>query len=226
MLPSNARLTDQELAFLVDDGEATVIVTDTAHADVARRAAGDARVVVAGEELDGLLDREPQSLDVAEVHADDPAWIFYTSGTTGPRGGDVVARGTGLRHGLLACRPHAARRVRRDTACLPAQSRGRLPRPRRRRSRRTPSDLRLGQLRPGRLLRRRPQPRRHQHLAGADADRDADGCGRAGWSQWVRPAVAAVRRLRRRADHPRRHDARSPASDRSSCNCSARASRR
>ena len=52
VLPSNARLTEQELAFLVTDGEAKVIVTDLAHAETARRAAGDARVVVAGDELD------------------------------------------------------------------------------------------------------------------------------------------------------------------------------
>src|SRR5262245_7066328 len=79
VLPSNSRLTEQELAFLVADGEAKVIVTDAGHADVARRAAGDARVVVVGDELDALLDRPPSSVDVAEVGADDPAWIFYTS---------------------------------------------------------------------------------------------------------------------------------------------------
>ena len=88
VLPSNARLTEEELAFLVDDGEAKVIVTDAGHADVARAAARDsAVVVVVGDELDALLEGEPSSLDVADVDPEQPAWIFYTSGTTGrPKG--------------------------------------------------------------------------------------------------------------------------------------------
>ena len=92
VVPANARLTDEELAFLVDDGEASVIVTDASHADVARRAAGDAcrgggrrrrvRRVIAPFDR-----RAGRPVSVAEVDPDETAWIFYTSGTTGrPKG--------------------------------------------------------------------------------------------------------------------------------------------
>ena len=90
VLPANARLTEDELAFLVDDVLASVVVTDDAHAEVARRSAGDGTlVVVVGPELDGLLaDASSVSGEVtADVDPAATAWIFYTSGTTGrPKG--------------------------------------------------------------------------------------------------------------------------------------------
>jgi acyl-CoA synthetase (AMP-forming)/AMP-acid ligase II len=88
VLPTNSRLTEEELTFLVEDGEAAVIVTDEAHAEVARRAATNgARVVCVGAELEAFLSNAI-SLDAdVDVDPDETAWIFYTSGTTGrPKG--------------------------------------------------------------------------------------------------------------------------------------------
>ena len=87
VLPTNSRLTEDELAFLVADGEATVVITDPAHAEVARRAAGTATVLVAGEDLTPILEATPFSYPMADVDPGETAWIFYTSGTTGrPKG--------------------------------------------------------------------------------------------------------------------------------------------
>ena len=64
VLPVNSRLAEEELAFLVDDGSARVIVTDEAHAEVARRAAttNGATVRVAGLDLEPILSAEPESV--------------------------------------------------------------------------------------------------------------------------------------------------------------------
>jgi long-chain acyl-CoA synthetase len=87
VVPCNARLTTDELAFLVGDAGATVVLTDDAHEQTARAAAGAsgnaAMVGVVG--VDRLEGSPPP--DEADVEPSDVAWIFYTSGTTGhPKG--------------------------------------------------------------------------------------------------------------------------------------------
>lgn len=98
VLPANARLTDTELRFLIDDGGASVVVTDERHAAVARRAAGhDIHVVVAGDEFAGTMGSSHtarfERFEIAEVDPDDTAWIFYTSGTTGRPKGAMLSHG-------------------------------------------------------------------------------------------------------------------------------------
>ena len=89
VLPANSRLTDDELRFIIEDGEATVVITDPAHEETARRAAepNGAEVLVAGADLVDVLESEPDGCEVVDCAPDDAAWIFYTSGTTGrPKG--------------------------------------------------------------------------------------------------------------------------------------------
>jgi acyl-CoA synthetase (AMP-forming)/AMP-acid ligase II len=89
LVPCNARLTAEELSFLIADSESAVVITDELHASTARAAAGSAIVCVAGPELEALLRAESTDADPgpADVEPDDLAWLFYTSGTTGqPKG--------------------------------------------------------------------------------------------------------------------------------------------
>ena len=55
LVPCNARLTAEELSFLIADSESAVVITDELHASTARAAAGNAIVCAAGPELDAVL---------------------------------------------------------------------------------------------------------------------------------------------------------------------------
>ena len=96
LVPCNARLTAEELSFLVSDSEAAVVITDEAHAATARAAAGDAIVCVAGPELRAILESEgiPAASEPVDVRPDDLAWLFYTSGTTGKPKGAMLSHDT------------------------------------------------------------------------------------------------------------------------------------
>ncbi|WP_229397774.1 type I polyketide synthase [Micromonospora okii] len=97
-VPLNPRSTDAELAHLLDDSGAVLVVTDPEHLDQALRLRADRpglRVWVTGDAPapDGvaawaeLVDAEPGVAARDDLGLDEVAWMLYTSGTTGrPKG--------------------------------------------------------------------------------------------------------------------------------------------
>ena len=86
--PINWHLAEEEIDYVVEDSDSRLVLTDDRYADVARRITSSrpqTPVVVAGSELDGLLDGvRPGRLD---LEAPAGGNMIYTSGTTGrPKG--------------------------------------------------------------------------------------------------------------------------------------------
>jgi acyl-CoA synthetase (AMP-forming)/AMP-acid ligase II len=96
LVPCNARLTAEELSFLISDSGASVVITDETHAATARAAAGGAIVCVAGPEFHAILDTERTEAapGPVDVQPGDLAWLFYTSGTTGRPKGAMLSHDT------------------------------------------------------------------------------------------------------------------------------------
>ena len=96
-VPVNARLHRDEIAYVLDDSGAAVVVTDDEHADDVEPLVGVVaalRAAVRGarpSEWDRLTASSPVPLVDRRRH--DPAWLFYTSGTTGrPKGATLTHR--------------------------------------------------------------------------------------------------------------------------------------
>lgn len=95
-VPVNARLHRDEIAYILDDSGSSAAITDAAHADdvasLVDVVESLAEVVVApGERWDKLTATSPIAL--ADRHQNEPAWLFYTSGTTGrPKGAVLSSR--------------------------------------------------------------------------------------------------------------------------------------
>jgi long-chain acyl-CoA synthetase len=96
VIPVNARLHPKEVAFILDDAASQVCFitseVDTVAVDGARGAGATRCIDVDGSEYSALLHSAPLA-DSAAAAATDPAWLFYTSGTTGRPKGVVLTHG-------------------------------------------------------------------------------------------------------------------------------------
>ena len=96
VVPVNARLHQDEIAYIVDDSGARVLVTDDSHAEKAEGLVGSVTclqaVVVVGGQRWKQLAASPSCV-LVDANPEDPAWLFYTSGTTGrPKGATLTHR--------------------------------------------------------------------------------------------------------------------------------------
>ncbi len=95
-VPVNSRLHRDEIAYIVEHSGSAVVVTDVEHGDDVESLVGtvgslQAAVIAPGERWDRLTATAPAKL--ADRQAHDPAWLFYTSGTTGrPKGATLTNR--------------------------------------------------------------------------------------------------------------------------------------
>ncbi|MGW3625221.1 class I adenylate-forming enzyme family protein [Streptomyces sp. NPDC000880] len=97
VVPVNAKLHPQEVAYILADAQARLLVTDRQHVDGVRTVldgdmAGIDLLVADSPDYDALIDNPPTPLEpCASTAVTDIAWLFYTSGTTGRPKGVMLA---------------------------------------------------------------------------------------------------------------------------------------
>jgi len=90
-VPVNAKLHPNELAYVLGDSGARWVFADAAWATAMPAGTGVVRVVVLDGAEHEALATSAERASVAAVALDTPAWLFYTSGTTGrPKGVEIT----------------------------------------------------------------------------------------------------------------------------------------
>jgi long-chain acyl-CoA synthetase len=95
-VPVNARLHQDEIAYILDHSGTAVVVTDEEHAEDVEPLVGrvdtlHAAVLAPGPDWQRLTHAAPATL--TDRRPEDAAWLFYTSGTTGrPKGATLTHR--------------------------------------------------------------------------------------------------------------------------------------
>jgi acyl-CoA synthetase (AMP-forming)/AMP-acid ligase II len=88
-VPINAKLHPNELAYIIENSGAVLMITD---AELAPNCSGLSEILVTGS-TEWRKDSAAVEMDLVDALPDDPAWIFYTSGTTGrPKGATLTHR--------------------------------------------------------------------------------------------------------------------------------------
>jgi long-chain acyl-CoA synthetase len=92
LVPVNAKLHPSELAWILEHSGARTLFTDASLADIATQAGSACPIILADTPDYDALSRSAPS-PIADCPPETPAWLFYTSGTTGrPKGATLTHR--------------------------------------------------------------------------------------------------------------------------------------